>query len=299
MLSRLAVLLALVGAAQAAITVKDGKLAVIDAVGATAVASSSFSSEQPSPLTYTLSGTDALKLSFVVVDSDTGSAVQPHQAALSWTSSDESNGEDVTQFVKVNRKTGRARWELDLSRAPPSLLSLPSPLTLTLLLASPSQPPLRLPLGHFTLPASLALPAPFPPDADLPRAWDVERYKLREPVQWTFREGEKRVGLVKALGGTAVVLAPWVVFGGALPSLLPSLRLTSPTPTSTLFLALLLLLESSFLLYWTDLTRLNLIQSLPVFGGLALLAAGVGRSALGGMRRQRLAKAAGAGKKSE
>ncbi|GAA5838884.1 hypothetical protein JCM11251_003727 [Rhodosporidiobolus azoricus] len=311
MLLRLTVLSALTAAAHAALSLSQGKLAIVDSVGAAAVASTSFTSASPpSPLSpqsnepYPLSPTDSLKLSFILQDDQDGKGVQPQQAALVWEPVREEErgkyGRDVVEWVKVNRKSGRGKWELDLSRAPSSLLSLSSlsPLSLTLLI-SPSSPssssstPLRLPLGTFTFPSSLSLPFPFPPNEDLPRSWEVEKYDTQREIEWTFRKPEKRVGVVKAAIGTAMVAAPWAVFGGMLTSLLPSLRLNSPTPLSSrphtlLFLPLLLLLPASFILFWLDLFHLNLLQALPAFLGLGVACAVSGRGALGEMRKVRV-----------
>ncbi|GAA5899445.1 hypothetical protein JCM6882_009118 [Rhodosporidiobolus microsporus] len=316
MLVRLGLLASLTAAAHAALSLSNGKLAIIDSVGAAAVASSSFTSAAPAPLAlnggpYALSPTDSLKLSFTLED-DQGKGVQPQQAAVVWQPVDEAHrgayGRDVVEWVKVNRKSGKGKWELDLSRAPPSLLSLSSlsPLSLTLLLStpSPSSAPLSLPLGSFLLPASLALPHPFPPNEDLPRSWLVEKYDTQPGIEWTFRPKEKQIGKVKAAVGTVVVAAPLALFAGLITPLKPLLSLRSPTssPSLLLFLLSLLALEASFALFWLDLPLISkgatLLQALPVFGGIGALAALVGRGALGEMRRRRVAGEA-KGKKVE
>ncbi|GAA5851245.1 hypothetical protein JCM8547_004182 [Rhodosporidiobolus lusitaniae] len=300
MLVRIGLLAGLVAAAHAALSVKDGKLSIVDSVGAAAVASTSFSSSSPSPLApYSLSPTDNLKLAFTLVDDSTDSPVLPHQAAVLFEPSSSSGvkgqyGRDYTAFLKINKRTGKAKYELDLARAPAALLTLPSPLSLSLLLAAPGSDPLRLPLGEVSLPEALALPYPFPPNEDLPRSWEVETYAKQPELSWTFRTGEKKVGFLKAAVGTAVVASPWAVFAGSLLPLLPSLSLRTPSPRSTLFLTLVITLESAFALYWLNLTG-NLLQTLPIFAALALGGAVVGRGALGEMRRRRLA----GGKKSE
>ncbi|GAA6027225.1 hypothetical protein JCM8097_002501 [Rhodosporidiobolus ruineniae] len=304
MLVRLAALSAFVAAAHAALVLSDGKLQLIDSVAAAPSASTTFTSDAPAPLSgpansgpLQLAPTDHLKLAFALKD-DQGNPVQPHQAALVWAPVDPEEqaqyGRDHVDWLKVNRRSGKAKWDLDLARAPSSLLSLTKgPLSLTLLLSAPSHAPLSLSLGSFLLPASLTetLSFPFPPVEDLPKGWEAEKYAEQTTLRWTFREGEKRVGWAKAAVGTAVVGSPWVVFLGMLLPLLPSLRLRAPSPLSTTFLALLLTLELSFTLFWLD--RLpfasNLLQALPVFGGLAITAAGVGRGVLGEMQRRRMA----------
>jgi len=101
----------------------------------------------------------------------------------------------------------------DLAHAPAQLLSLASfaPLDLTLVVGHPHESPLVLPLATVTLPASLALAFPFPPDSALPPHWEAERYQRMPDLEWTFRTPDKRVGKPVALVGLAVVLAPWAL----------------------------------------------------------------------------------------
>ncbi|GAA6021416.1 hypothetical protein JCM10207_004726 [Rhodosporidiobolus poonsookiae] len=309
MLLHLGLLTALSTLSSAALTLSNGKLSVIDSVGASALATTAFTSTAPAPLTrpgssssdepYPLADTDALKLSFTVEQD--GKGVQPQQAAVVWEPVDEQekgqDGRDHVAWVKVNRKSGKGKWELDLTRAPASLLSLSrGPLSATLLLGTPSSS-LSLPLGTFLLPSSLALPFPFPPVEDLPAHWEAERFGVMEGMEWTFREGEKRVGVVKAALGVGMVQMAWMPLLGFVFALVPSLSLSAPSLQTTAFLALLLALEASYAIYWLGYTG-NLIRSLPLFGGIALAAAGVGRGALGEVRRRRLA-GEGKGRKSE
>ncbi|BGP24576.1 dolichyl-diphosphooligosaccharide-protein glycotransferase [Rhodotorula toruloides] len=276
--------------ARAAIVVRDGKLSLIDAVGASAVATTAFTSDSPAPLpARQLSPTDALKLSFTVLNDSAPFA--PQQAAVLVQPVNEEErrvpGRDWTSWVKVRQNSGKARWDLDLSRADPSLLSLSAgPLSFTLILGHQHVGPLSLPLGTFTLPSSLVLPFPFPPDEDLPKHWEVERYKTMPEIQWTFREGEKKVNPVVALGGTAFVLAPWLVLLAALRYILPSMHLSS-SPLILTFLASLTALELLFIVYWV---QLRLIPTLPIFLGLGTWNAWIGRLALGEVRKKRIAR---------
>jgi hypothetical protein len=124
--------------ARAAIVVRDGKLSLIDAVGASAVAttacvqlsparceqdliltlrcsSRSFTSDSPSPLpARQLSPTDAVKLSFTVLNDSTPFA--PQQAAVLVQPVNEEErkepGRDWTSWVKVRQNSGKARWDL-------------------------------------------------------------------------------------------------------------------------------------------------------------------------------------------
>ncbi|GAA5966990.1 hypothetical protein JCM21900_003495 [Sporobolomyces salmonicolor] len=275
--------------AAAALLVQDAKLSVIDSVGASAVASTSFSSDAPAPLPLTvLSATDTLKLTFTVTD-DQGQPIQPHQAMISWQPRDpeERNqpGRDHASVVKV-RSGGKARWELDLARAPPSLLSLTrAHLTATLLLGTRNHPGLSLPLGTFTFAPSLSLPFPYPPDDDLPTHWEVHKYKSQPEIQWTFRQKEKQINAVVALAGLGLVLAPWVVFLGVVAHRRPTLSVARPSVTQALFLLSIAAFEALFLVYWIG---LRLIPTLPYFGALGLWTAWIGRRALGEMRSTRV-----------
>ncbi|BGP39979.1 hypothetical protein JCM10450v2_003959 [Rhodotorula kratochvilovae] len=275
--------------ARAALVLSDGKLAVVDAALASAVATSTFTSSHPAPLPpRDLGDTDALKLSFALTRDD--KPFVPQQATVlvqPANDADRAPGRDWTSPVKVRASSGKGRWELDLSHAPAQLLSLSSfaPLSFTLLLGHPHESPLALPLGTFTLPSSLALPFPFPPDAALPPHWEAERYQPLPEIEWTFRAGEKRVRAAIALVGLAVVLAPWAVLLLALTPLLPSLRLSLPhTPSLYALLLALTALEALFVTYWL---HLRLLQALPAALALGAFAALVGRRALGEVRARR------------
>ncbi|GAA5842646.1 hypothetical protein JCM9279_003648 [Rhodotorula babjevae] len=275
--------------AHAALTLADGKLSVVDSALASAVASSSFSSDSPSPLApRDLTDTDHLKLSFTLLRD--GAPFSPQQATVVVQPANAAHrapGRDWQGPAKVRSASGKGRWELDLAHAPAQLLALASfaPLDLTLVVGHPHEAPLVLPLATVTLPTSLALAFPFPPDSALPPHWEVERYQRLPDLEWTFRAPDKRVGKPVALVGLAVVLAPWALLFATVSPLLPSLRLSPPRTLSlTLLLASLTVFELLFALYWV---RLRLLPTLPVFGALAAFAAWVGRGALGEMRGRR------------
>ncbi|GAA5999042.1 uncharacterized protein JCM10292_003279 [Rhodotorula paludigena] len=276
--------LAAATAATARLALDHGKLALVDTATASALASSTFTSDHPNPLPpRELGDTDSLKLSFTL--SRDGQPFVPQQAAVlvqPVNEHDRAPGRHWTSPAKVRASTGKAKWELDLSTAPPQLLSLASfaPLSFTLLVGHPHEDaPLALALGTFSLPASLALPHPYPPVHDLPAHWEAERYAKMPTIEWTFRGGEKRVNGVVALVATAVVLAPWLVLLATLTPLVPSLRLSRPSTLSLpLLLVSLALFEALFVAYWL---RLSLFDAAPLAAALALVAALVGRGALG------------------
>ncbi|KAL8277029.1 hypothetical protein RQP46_010563 [Phenoliferia psychrophenolica] len=290
---RLSVVLSLVAAyatpALAQLAISSGSLSVLNSVGITS-ASSEFTSSAPSPIeSTTLSDGDVLKLAFAVTEA--GVPVQPHQAMLLWTCP--TTNQQVLSTVKV-RKGGKGRYELDLSRAPSTLLSLPSPLSLSLLIgtfASPSA--LSLPLGSFSFSPSLTSSLPAEPSP--PAGWETERFSLMPEITWTEREKEKTVGSFKAILGTVVVLAPWTIFLGVIASL--SLPVSISSPSSLAFLASLFSFEALLATYWRSDT-MKLIPTLPVFALIALATALSGRRALGVLKVRREMQASKA-KKSQ
>ncbi|ORY92725.1 hypothetical protein BCR35DRAFT_298229 [Leucosporidium creatinivorum] len=282
--------LSLASYATAQLAVTQAKLSILDSVGITTHSNEFTSASPPTPSHHSLSPQDTLRLSLSLSNND--QPFIPHQAMILWEPSTIAEkgqrGRDHLSLIKV-RKGGKAKFELDLSRAPTSLLSLSTgPITATLLVGHPNTTPLRIPLGSFTLPSSLVLPFPYPPQEDLPKAWEVERYSKMPELSWTFRGKEKAVNPVVALGGLAFVLSPWVVLGGATLHLSPSL--TTPTPSIFAFLTLLLSFEALIVLYWTS---LKLIPTLPYFGLLAVGLAWTGRRALGDLRSRRLSRESG------
>lgn len=169
---------------------------------------------------------DSLDLSFFVTLD--GAPVQPAQTMLLWLPTDASEHARTRDYLGAvkTRKSGKGSYSLVMARAPTALLSLSvtGHVSATLLVAVAGDvAPLRIALGDFVLAPSLTLPFPFPPNEDLPRAWEVERYAEMPPLAWTFAAAEKRIGVIKAAGGSIAVLAPWVV-------LLSIVRPTSRVP---------------------------------------------------------------------
>ncbi|KAM0750368.1 hypothetical protein T439DRAFT_326336 [Meredithblackwellia eburnea MCA 4105] len=274
--------LAFATTALAVLTVDNGQFSIQDSVGITS-ASKEFTSEAPSPLSSTtLKDGDVLKLSFSVKND--GEQIQPHQAMVSWSSSSDET-KDLLSTVKV-RKGGKGRWELDISRSPIHLLSLPTPLSLTLLIGHPTVPkPLSIPLGSFTFAQSLT--QSLSPETQTPppsTSWESERYAVMPEIRWTNRPKEKQPRAFLALAGVGAVLAPWVVFAGILLHL--SLPLSFGAPSSLGFLASFLSFEVLLWRYWLSST-MKLIPTLPYFFGIAFVVAYTGRSALGVLKRKR------------
>ncbi|TFY75364.1 hypothetical protein EWM64_g8645, partial [Hericium alpestre] len=81
-----------------------------------------------------LGASDSLRLSFTVLEKETGAGVQPHQTFLRFY--DETTGEEGIQPIKVG-PSGKAKFELNMARPPPSLPpSGDAPLKVTLILGS-------------------------------------------------------------------------------------------------------------------------------------------------------------------
>ncbi|GAA5980193.1 hypothetical protein JCM5350_000866 [Sporobolomyces pararoseus] len=278
--------------AAATLSVSQGKLSLIDSVASSASHTSTFSSEsKPSPplRDVILSSTDTIKLSFQVTDAETSQPVQPQQAVVSWQPVDErekkEHGRQFAAVVKV-RSNGKARWELDLARAPTSFLSLSkSPISLTLLLGSTKHEGLSLSLGTFQLSSNLALSFPYPPNEDLPAHWEVQKYSEQPRIDWTFKTGEKKVGTVVSVLGLGMVLAPWVVLLSVFSYLRPSLCLRSPTASQSILILSIISFEALFVVYWV---KLRLIPTLPYFALLSGVVVLSGKRALGEMRSVRL-----------
>ncbi|GAA5829742.1 hypothetical protein JCM3766R1_001287 [Sporobolomyces carnicolor] len=279
-------------AAAGTLRVSQGKLSVIDSVASSASLSSTFSSSEAGPKPavrdVALASTDTIKLSFQLEDADTSRPVQPQQAVVSWQPVDAREraepGRQFAAVVKV-RNNGKAKWELDLSRAPTSLLSLSrSPISLTLLLGSKDYAGVSIALGTFQLSPSLALPFPYPPNEDLPAHWEVEKYAAQPRIDWTFKSGEKRVGTVMSALGLAIVLAPWVVLLSIFSNLRSSLSPRTPTLSQTVLVLSLVSFEALFVTYWV---QLRLIPTLPYFAALALVVVVSGKNALGDMTSTR------------
>ncbi|SCZ99237.1 BZ3500_MvSof-1268-A1-R1_Chr3-1g05896 [Microbotryum saponariae] len=280
---------ALFAVARAELRVVDGQFALLDSVGI-AAQQAQFSSASPAPLSaIKLTPVDTMRLSYTIQTVEDEQPATPQQNFLVWQALDPKErgqpGRDHVIPLKI-RKGGKAKWELDLSRAPVDILALSTgPISLTLLVGDPKHPRgLSIPLGTFTLAPSLVLPFPQPPLSSLPKSYEIERYSKMPEIAWEFRKPEKRVGLFKAGLGLIAVLSPWVVLFGVIGSV--QLKLRTPSFSTLSFLGSLTSLELLTIYYWTS---LKLLPTIPYFIALALLTALTGRNALGDMRKARLA----------
>ncbi|GAA5989567.1 hypothetical protein JCM10908_000532 [Rhodotorula pacifica] len=290
-------LVALAAYATATLSVQDGKLSIIDSVSASTTSTDSFASSSSFSVGLeskhrTLSETDVLKLTFTVKRDE--KPFQPQQASLvvrPIASSSSSVGEQLA--IKVRPNSGKAKWDLDLSRPSSAALlqrlaslshSASPDLALTLLVGHPNEPtPISINLGTVQLPSSLLSPGANSNKDRLPKHWHAEKYAPQPEIRWTFREGEKRVNPLVALGGLAVVLAPWLVLLATIPRL--PLSLSSPTLPTSLFLLSLLSLETLSILSWIHF--LPVLRMLPYFAAIGAASVLTGRRALGEMGRKR------------
>ncbi|KAG7086663.1 hypothetical protein E1B28_002603 [Marasmius oreades] len=165
-----------------------------------------------SPLNLTQ--TDVLKLSFQVLDKETGNGVQPQQTFLRFY--DANTTEEGIQPLRIST-SGKVKFELNMAKPPSSLPpTLTSPLQVTLLLGTSQFKPLKLPLFDLFIPPSH--PATEHPDEVL--------YRKRPDIEHTFRpEPKTPPKVVSAVFAGLVAGLPWAILIG-LWSQLTNLRLT-------------------------------------------------------------------------
>ena len=174
----------------------------------------SLTSKPTTPVTLTKS--DVLKVTFQVVEKDGGNGVQPHQTFLRFY--DKTTGEEGVQPVRVT-SGGKAKFELvgipeslrnvglhkflqNMAKPPLSLppTSPDTTLQVTLLLGSPSHPPLSVELFDLVIPASLPGPTHL----------DDAMFHPQPEIHHTFRPDAKLPPTFVSAIFTVLVLAPWI-----------------------------------------------------------------------------------------
>lgn len=166
-----------------------------------------------------LGPTDTLKITFQVIEKDTGNGVQPHQTFLRFY--DEVSQEEGIQPLRVN-SAGKAKFELvsrfrrhfvshfiqvfqNMAKPPLSLPpTLKDPLKVTLIVGSHVHSPLKVELFDLYVPAS------HPP----PQHPDEASFHPLPVIQHTFRPDQKLPPTTISAAFSALVLAPWVVLLG-------------------------------------------------------------------------------------
>ncbi|GLB42362.1 putative oligosaccharyltransferase subunit Ribophorin II [Lyophyllum shimeji] len=256
----LPILALLVAGAQAAVlTLQSPRFTVTSASGSQ-LRSEPISLAHPASTPVTLAKDDVLKLTFQVVEKESGAGVKPHQTFLRFY--DKQSGEEGIQPVRVT-SGGKAKFELNMARPP---LSLPpttdAPLEVTLLVGAPTHSPLTVPLFDLIVPASH--PAPVHPD-------EASFHSLPE-IHHTFRPEQKLPPRPISALFCAVVLAPWAVLLGLWAHVAPRApNLLSPSIVP--FIATLGAFEALLIWYWVEL-KLGQVLSYSAVLGLVTIFAG-------------------------
>ncbi|KAF8995584.1 oligosaccharyl transferase delta subunit [Cyathus striatus] len=230
--------------------------------------------QKPSPA-ITLNTTGTLKVTFQVVDKDSGNGVQPHQTFLRFY--DAKSGEEGIQPVRVTAG-GKAKFELNVSKPPLSLppTSLNDPLSVTLILGSTIYSPLKVDIFDLVLPPSLPVPA-HPDEAS---------FHVLPEIQHTFRPEQKLPPRPVSALFSLMVIAPWVVLVGLWSQVSPRpTHLFSPSILPFIQLLTLGAFEVLLFWYWVD---LKLGQVLTYGAILGVVMIFTGRNALASIGARRL-----------
>nr|ODN86506.1 oligosaccharyltransferase complex subunit delta (ribophorin II) [Cryptococcus depauperatus CBS 7841] len=266
--------------AKGALGIKAAKVSITSADG---INDATYTLKEPTPLPspITLSETSVFKLSFSVVDIESGEGVFPQQAHLRF---EDPQGDDVTLPVTV-KSNGKAQITINAAKLHRALLPTRGHFQLTLLLSSLDEyTPLAYPLGRLSLPPSVLESLPRKRH-DLPARAGEPAFQPEQELYHTFKEDPKTVGWFKSGTGVIVTLMPWGVLLTLIPKLSPSLRFQSPPVSSYIFLLVLAALETLIFVYWVG---LKLYQLLPPFLALSAIAAYTGLIALRELRARRL-----------
>ncbi|EGG12407.1 uncharacterized protein MELLADRAFT_73929 [Melampsora larici-populina 98AG31] len=275
---------------------QDGQLVVADGSGITTDKVDVSSTASQSNKILSVTSENVLKLTFHITGSSSdgkdSKGLTPHQVHLLATGVDTKL--HWTSVVKV-RGAGKAKWELDLARAPTDFFSLSEQgkIQLEIVLADPSpkHKPLRKTLATIQIPSNMILPYPYwdTKDGSPPSNLELEKYAPQPPIEWTFRAPRKPISPIISVAYTVVVLSPWFILLSAWSTLssasTPGFKLLGPSSTSTIiFLATIASQEVMILTYWTS---LRLYQYLPIAFLLALPLILSGRTALSELKARR------------
>lgn len=149
-----------------------------------------------------LNATDTLKVTFQVVDKESGEGTQPHQTFLRFY--DATTDEEGIQPIRVTQG-GKAKLELNMARPP---LSLPptgdAPLQVTLYIGQPNFSPIAVELFDLHVPHSQPPPA-HPDEAS---------FHLLPEIHHTFRPDQKLPYKLVSAVFSGLVIAPWFLLVG-------------------------------------------------------------------------------------
>ncbi|EJC99366.1 oligosaccharyl transferase delta subunit [Fomitiporia mediterranea MF3/22] len=206
-----------------------------------------------------LGPTDRLKLTFSITEKGKDSkGVQPHQTFLRFY--DETTGEEGIQPIRVN-SGGKAKFELNMARPPPSLPpSGDTPLHVSLLIGSFVHDPLK---AHF-------FDLSIPPSAPAPQHSEEATFHPLPEIHHTFRPEPKSPPRFISAVFAGVVLAPWLVLFTLLvqiPHKLPYLF----KPQILTFVGLLGAFEGLLLWYWVALHLGQVLAYGAILGSVTIL----------------------------
>ncbi|KAF9528342.1 oligosaccharyl transferase delta subunit [Crepidotus variabilis] len=274
MLAALLSTLVLALSAQAAtLKLQSPKLVVTDSMG-TQLRSDSFSLSKQVAEAVELGAKDILKMTFQVLDQETGNGVQPHQTFLRFY--DEKTNEEGIQPVRVT-PGGKAKFELNLSKPPLSLPPTPNgdPLKVSLIIGTSQYDPISVELFDLVLPKSQ--PAPENPLEST--------FHVLPEIHHTFRADNKMPPQPISFAFIGIVLAPWAILLSLWSQVVPKpSRLFSPSILP--FVASLGAFEGLLFWYWVDLKLgqvllYGFMLSLPTFFAGKTALASIGSQRLG------------------
>ncbi|MBW0494643.1 hypothetical protein O181_034358 [Austropuccinia psidii MF-1] len=274
--------------------IDNGQTSVVDNIGIS-VKTSQFSTKDSAKSVpkLDLKNDHTLKIVFdISSNSKSAEPTPPRQVNLLATGLD-TNLHWVT--VVKTRGAGKAKWELDLARAPTDFLSLSrsGEILLELIIGdfSASHAPLRFKLSTLQIPKELLLNYPYwdTKDGKAPSALELDKYYVQPELAWTFRPPRKKDNALISLAFVLIVSSPWAVmltYWSKLSTFsTPSFKLTStPSISTILFIATLISEEVLILTYWAS---LRLYQYLPIALFLSLPLIVTGRTALSELRTRR------------
>ncbi|KAF8870646.1 Dolichyl-diphosphooligosaccharide--protein glycosyltransferase subunit Swp1 [Infundibulicybe gibba] len=228
---------------------------------------------QKTPVPVSLTQTDILKLTFQIVEKDSGNGVLPHQTFLRFY--DEKSGEEGIQPIRVATSGRPSLNSYNMSKPP---LSLPptstNPLKVSLIVGSSLHTPFTTELFDLTIPAS------HPP----PQHPDEPSFHLLPEIHHTFRPAQKLPPKIISAFFSALVVSPWVVLLG-LVRVATTARLFSPSILP--FISTLGAFEVLLVWYWVD---LKLGQVLLYGAVLGLVTIFAGKQALASIGDRRVGR---------
>ncbi|EKM76800.1 hypothetical protein AGABI1DRAFT_78257 [Agaricus bisporus var. burnettii JB137-S8] len=267
-------LLLLVASVHAKIlTLQSPRFVVLDSQGQQS-RSEPISLTQKSRNPVFLNATDTLKVTFQVVDKESGEGTQPHQTFLRFY--DATTDEEGIQPIRVTQG-GKAKLELNMARPP---LSLPPtgdvPLQVMLYIGQPNFSPIAVELFDLHVPHSQPPPA-HPDEAS---------FHLLPEIHHIFRPDQKLPYKLVSAVFSGLVIAPWFLLVGLWSQVSPRLtHLFSPNVLP--FILSLGAYEFLVFYYWVD---LKLGQVLLCGGVLAIINLFTGKHALSSIAKRRLNK---------